>query len=393
MKKLITFLMTAMCMTFMGAMTANAADTVNIGDTNGDGSVNSSDSSDILGYYADISVGNGAETNKNFTDVADINNDGRVDSSDASYVLAYYGYASTIPKNEKPVGIRDYLKIPEKNPETPPATTPVTTMKKPDLSTVTTDLATKPVTSTKKTTATTVVSNEGSTTQTTADSAEVPVTTTEMVNYVLAPEGLYPGAEGSIQYIVNTAELVPHDDIPLYNIKGDNINGGLAYQSNTYYLTDDTKKILNDFAKEHFTDTMTNYDRLAYTWEWLHYNVDYASSWEAYSKIDGLSFSEACFVYKSGQCIQYNGAFAEMMAYMGYDVYLLEKWQRSNFTVQHFMSEVNIGGVGYNTEVGERSYDNPATNYRWMWLFDSSKQEFFGIGQKKPTSYLTGDIK
>ena len=197
------------------------------------------------------------------------------------------------------------------------------------------------------------------------------------MNCVLAPEGLNPGEKGTIEYIINTAELKPHDDIPLYNIKENNIYGGLHYKSNTYYLTDNMKKILNDFAKEHFTEDMTNYDRLKYTWNWLHYNVDYASSWEAYSKISGLSFSEACFVYKSGQCIQYNGAFAEMMAYMGYDVYMLEKWNGANCTNQHFMSEVNIGGVGYNTEVGERSYDSPPYYY-WMWLFDSKRQEFFG---------------
>ncbi len=355
MKKLITFVMTAICMTFMGAMTSNAADKTVIGDTNGDSSVNSSDASDILEYYANISVGMGAATDKNFTAAADINNDGRVDSSDASYVLEYYGYTSTIPEDEEPVGIRDFLKIPEKNPDSAPTTT--------------TALAGKP-------------GINGSTTQTTSNGAETPVTTTEMVNYVLAPEGLDPGKKGSIEYIVNTAELVPHDNIPLYNIKGDNKNGGKPYLSRTYYLTDDTKKILNDFAKEHFTDDMTNYDRLKYTWNWLHFNVDYASSWEAYSKISELSFSEASFVHKSGQCIQYNGAFAEMMAYMGYDVYMLEKWQRSDFTVQHFMSEVNIGGIGYNTEVGERSYDSPP-RYYWMWLFDSSKQEFFGVEEQE----------
>lgn len=351
MKKLITFVMTAMCMTFMGAMTANAAENTVIGDVNGDGSVDASDASAILEYYSRVSTGNSTDTDKTFLASADINNDGTIDSSDASNSLSYYAYVSTLPQNEKAESIRDFLNIPEKAPE-----------------------ADKPTVTTKPTVQTT-----------TADSAELPeTTTTEIVNYVLAPEGLDPGEKGSIKYIINTAKLTPHDDIPLYNIKGDNIQGGLAYQSNTYYLTDDTKKILNDFAKEHFTDDMTNYDRLAYTWEWLHFNVNYASSYEEYSKIWNLSFSEASFVLKSGQCIQYNGAFAEMMAYMGYDVYMLEKWQYG-LSGQHFMSEVMIDGVGYNTEVGERSYDSPP-NYYWMWLFDSSKQEFFGVGQKKPTS-------
>ncbi|MBQ9139331.1 MAG: hypothetical protein IJX61_01830 [Ruminococcus sp.] len=413
MKKLVTFVLTAMCMTFMSAMTSNAADNPTIGDINGDGAVNSSDASLILGYYADISVGTGAVTDEAFTAAADVNGDGIVDSSDASYVLEYYGYISTISENGELVSIRDFLKIPEKNPDI----LPVTTTAKPSgavsstkatstkataaasSTKATSTKATAAVSSTKVTIATTeeastVTSyeNDGAV-QTTTVLTETPAeTTTEIVNYVLAPEGLDPGEKGSIQYIINTAKLTPHDEIPLYNIKGDNMYGGNAYLANTYMLTDKTKEVLNNFAKEHFTDEMTNYDRLEYTWNWLHFNVDYASSWEAYSKISGLSFSEACFVYKSGQCIQYNGAFAEMMAYMGYDVYLLEKWQHG-LSVQHFMSEVMIDGVGYNTEVGERSYDSPP-NYYWKWLFDSSKQEFYGIGQKKPEpAAYTGDKK
>lgn len=366
MKKLITVVMTAMCMTFAGAMTANAADSAVVGDTNGDGVVDASDASDILSYYADISVGMGAIADEKYMAVSDINNDGAIDAADASNVLEYYTYTSTIPETEEIVGIREHLKIPEKK--------PVVTTKP---SSAATTAATKKTTQTNtvKTTVSADLSGAVTTIPTTPD-AESPVTT-EIVNCVLAPEGLNPGEKGTIEYIVNTAELKPHDDIPLYNIKENNIYGGLHYKSNTYYLTDNTKKILNDFAKEHFTEDMTNYDRLKYTWNWLHYNVDYASSWEAYSKISGLSFFEACFVYKSGQCIQYNGAFAEMMAYMGYDVYMLEKWNGANCTNQHFMSEVNIGGVGYNTEVGERSYDSPPYYY-WMWLFDSKRQEFFG---------------
>lgn len=365
MKKFITVVMTAMCMTFAGAMTANAAENAGIGDTNGDGLINSADASEILSFYADVSVGKEPTDDEKFMGVSDINNDEIINSSDASHVLEYYGYTSTIPENEKPKGIREYLKVPENKP-------PVTT--KPSASATTATKATTKTT-TVKTTVSVDLSGVVTTIPTTPD-AEPPVTT-EIVNCVLAPEGLYPGEKGTIEYIVNTAELKPHDDIPLYNIKEDNKYGGLHYKSRTYYLTDDTKKILNDFAKEHFTEDMTNYDRLKYTWNWLHFNVDYASSWEAYSKISELSFSEASFVHKLGQCIQYNGAFAEMMAYMGYDVYMLEKWNGANCTNQHFMSEVNIGGIGYNTEVGERSYDSPP-RYYWMWLFESKKQEFFG---------------
>ena len=331
MKKCITFMVTALCMTFMSAMTSNAADKIIYGDVNGDGAVNSSDATEILNYYAQSLTGKNEDSAKNILEIGDVNEDGSVDSADASFTLEYYSYSSTHKDAE---GIRDFVGNTEESAK--PATT--------------------------------------------AAAAQTPsdTVTTAIVNCVNAPEGLDPGEKGSIKYIINTAKLTPHDEIPLYNIKGDNKNGGKPYLVRNYMLTDETKIILNNFAKEHFTDEMTNYDRLAYTWEWLHFNVDYATTWEQYSKISELSFSEASFVHKSGQCIQYNGAFAEMMAYMGYDVYLLEKWNRPNFTVQHFMSEVMIDGVGYNTEVGERSYDSPP-NYYWMWLFDSKRQEFFGL--------------
>lgn len=331
MKKCITFMVTALCMTFMNAMTSNAADKMIYGDVNGDGAVNSSDATEMLTYYAQSLTGKNNDSAKNILEIGDVNGDGTVDSVDASFTLEYYSYSST---HENVSDIRDF--VGNTGESAKPATTAAAT-------------------------------------QTPSDTV-----TTAIVNCVLAPEGLDPGEKGSVKYIINTAKLTPHDEIPLYNIKGDNKNGGKPYLVRNYMLTDETKIILNNFAKEHFTDEMTNYDRLAYTWEWLHFNVDYATTWEQYSKISELSFSEASFVHKSGQCIQYNGAFAEMMAYMGYDVYMLEKWNRPNFTVQHFMSEVMIDGVGYNTEVGERSYDSPP-NYYWMWLFDSKRQEFFGL--------------
>ncbi len=377
MKKLISFVLTAMCMTLMNGITASSADKIIYGDVNGDGLVNSSDASAILGYYAEISVGNEPAMDKNFTIAGDINDDGKVDSADSSNVLEFYAYVSTTKDNEIS-DIREYLGFTDKKPTaqaTKPASTTATTK-----STTTKATAVIPETMTIKT--------EVAGSSTTGEMSTTPPVTTEIVNIVLAPEGLDPGKEGSIEYIINTAKLTPHDEIPLYNIKGDNQNGGKPYLVRNYYLTDKTKIILNDFAREHFTDEMTNYDRLKFTWNWLHYNVDYASSWEAYSQISELSWSEASFVKKSGQCIQYNGAFAEMMAYMGYDVYMLEKWNRPNFTVQHFMSEVMIDGKGYNTEVGERSYDSGS--YKWMWLFDPNRQEFFGI-EEQPEAEVTGE--
>lgn len=183
------------------------------------------------------------------------------------------------------------------------------------------------------------------------------------------------GEPGSIRYIINTAELKPHDSYPLYNIKGDNKYGGTPYKVRSYTVSENDKKIMDKFAAENFTDDMTNYDKLEYTWSWLHNNVTYADGsqgWNTYNEIISDSFAKACFEKKLGQCIQYNGAFAEMLAYMGYDVYLLEMWNSSNFTNQHFRAEIAVDGVHYSIEVG-----NTKDGY-WMWLFDESAALYHG---------------
>ena len=54
MKKCITFMVTALCMTFMSAMTSNAADKIIYGDVNGDSAVDAADISAINAEDAGI---------------------------------------------------------------------------------------------------------------------------------------------------------------------------------------------------------------------------------------------------------------------------------------------------------------------------------------------------
>jgi len=64
------------------------------GDINGDGVVDSSDASEVLMLYAQVSTG-GDDVSDETKAIADINGDGLVDSSDASLILEYYAYVST----------------------------------------------------------------------------------------------------------------------------------------------------------------------------------------------------------------------------------------------------------------------------------------------------------
>ena len=87
MKKFITVVMTAMCMTFAGAMTANAAENAGIGDTNGDGVINSVDASEILSFYADVSVGKEPTDDEKFMGVSDITNTPAFSDNDNQFNL------------------------------------------------------------------------------------------------------------------------------------------------------------------------------------------------------------------------------------------------------------------------------------------------------------------
>ena len=53
-----------------------------------------------------------------------------------------------------------------------------------------------------------------------------------------------------------------------------------------------------------------------------------------------------------------------MLAYMGYDVYMLEMWLNPDGTNQHFRAEVVIDGQAYSIEVG-----NNGSYAGWLWLF------------------------
>ncbi|MBQ1463712.1 MAG: hypothetical protein IIZ18_02785 [Ruminococcus sp.] len=163
------------------------------------------------------------------------------------------------------------------------------------------------------------------------------------------------------QYKFNDCKLTPHDSYPLYNIKGDK-----PYQSDTFYISDEDRRIMDEFAKEHFTDDMTRYDKLNYLADWLNENVIYAEG-DLYNEIIADSWVKACLAKKLGQCLQYNGAMAEFMAYMGYDVYMLEMWLEGN-SRQHFRSEVNIDGQAYSIEVG-----NASSGYDMKWGFSPIK--------------------
>lgn len=151
---------------------------------------------------------------------------------------------------------------------------------------------------------------------------------------------------------LNAVTLKSHRSFKVYNRQGKKTT------SYTYTLSDKDIKILKAFKEKHFKSGMDRADKLWVTLEWINRNVKYAvgSDW---NKIDSKSWVDAVFTYKLGQCVQYNGAMAAMMAYLGYDVSLVQGYRgtwNTNYW-QHFWVEVKIAGEIYIMETGNYGRD------------------------------------
>lgn len=150
------------------------------------------------------------------------------------------------------------------------------------------------------------------------------------------------------QSILNAAKLKSHKNIPIYNAQGKT-----TVNSGSLILTDNDIAILKKFAADNFKSGMTREEKLMTTLLWINENTTYARG-ENWTKIESKSCTDAIFNYKLGQCLQYNGAMASMMAYLGYDVRLIQGYRgtwNTNYW-QHFWTEVDIGGITYIMETG-----------------------------------------
>lgn len=159
---------------------------------------------------------------------------------------------------------------------------------------------------------------------------------------------------GSSQSRLNAATLKSKRSYKVYNTQGK--KSTLAWKQ---ALSDNDIKILKKFAKKHFTEDMSREEVLKITLDWINRNVTYASG-DLWYEISGMSYVEAIFTHKKGQCVQYNGAMAAMMAYLGYDVELIQGYRYSRTTGakwQHFWVEAEINGNTYVFETGNYGKD------------------------------------
>lgn len=381
---------TVMCSAMFTAVPAIADDVFIMGDISNDGMIDSIDATEILQYYSGNSTGNPIEWSEEKKKSADIDEDGEILAIDATWVMMYYAYLSTADSPQIH-DIREYRDCTEtlENVDFGLDMPDLHAAQSFDEETNELTLSWKPLDNISGYKFE-FYSPEGKTEEI-LQSTEYKIT---LDQNILSSESTYTYRYNITPYIdlydlhkepsvwisesvnptkiiVDSAELTPHDTYPLYNIKGDE-----PFYSTSYKVTDADRQIMDDFAEEHFTPYMTNYDKLEYTWRWINKNVTYAAG-DLYYEIWSYSWVRACLVEKMGQCLQYNGALAEMLAYYGYDVYMLEMWTDTAKTQQHFRGEVNINGQAYSIEVG-----NDGKYSGWMWFFRPIDSSIEGIDEE-----------
>lgn len=162
--------------------------------------------------------------------------------------------------------------------------------------------------------------------------------------------------------LLNNAELNPHRTITVYDQQK---GKGKEKVDFTFTLSDRDIEIIEQFAAENFPEDSSLAEKLYITHQWIHYNNDYAYAGWKWNEIVGCSYVDAIFNHRLGQCVQYNGAMASVLAYYGYEVYMVKGYTDSGN--QHFWTQVEIDGHTYMVECG-----NSGKNGDW-W------QEFFNL--------------
>lgn len=148
----------------------------------------------------------------------------------------------------------------------------------------------------------------------------------------------------------------------------------------TVTITKKDKKTLDNFAKKHFKKGWTDIQKAQYTLEWINKNVRYAYGGK-YNKIAKCSYVEAIFSKKCGQCLQYNGAYAMFLTYLGYDARIIQGWRGTDMKNKwsHYWCEIKIDGKWYLMETG-----NMEDSGGWMYFCQPYRNTGGYLLNKKP---------
>ncbi len=170
-------------------------------------------------------------------------------------------------------------------------------------------------------------------------------------------EAVYLSSHDGIA-LLSGAPKVKVKKIKIINVKK---KKSKLYRTET--LTDKDKKIIKEFFYNKYKGKNPSRAEMAeYAFNWIHYKVKYDYKYTC----GNLSYTEAIFKKRKGQCRQYNGAMAKVLAYLGYESRIIYGTRKSG--TQHFWCEVKLGGRWYLVETGNE--DKNSDWQHFVTLYD-----------------------
>ena len=168
------------------------------------------------------------------------------------------------------------------------------------------------------------------------------------------PERSIPLRYDTLAEELNSAELTPKDTVEVKHLR-DSVDMYWDVE-----ITDEDKAIIDSLFAALPQDA-TNLEKIYAAYRYIQMNYSYARGWELYSQIWDKTPVDAVFNYHLAQCLQYNGAMAEVLAYMGYDVMIVESMRGRAFDEDgvswdywnHYWMELYLNGNTYLIEVGQ----------------------------------------
>lgn len=169
-----------------------------------------------------------------------------------------------------------------------------------------------------------------------------------------------------IAAIVNGSVGEPKKSFKVFDVQGKKAK--VAWKNG---ISDNDRRIMANFNANYLTNDMAPYDRIWYTFYFIHRKVFYATG-ELYSTISSRTYVDAIFNQRLGQCVQYNGAIIAYMANMGLKVKLLQGYRGKSMDNkwQHFWGQVKLSnGQVYVIETGNYGNDG-----NWYYFFKPYSQ-------------------
>ena len=186
------------------------------------------------------------------------------------------------------------------------------------------------------------------------DDPDAPAALGALEGVTYYPERSIPLRYDTLAEELNSAVLTPKSTLGFKCLRDK------PYVTWEYKITDQDKAVIESLFAA-LPKNATNLEKIYAAYKYIQMNYSYARGWDLYSQIWDKTPVDAVFNYHLAQCLQYNGAIAEVLAYMGYDVKIVEGMRGRAFNEDgvsedkwnHYWMELYLNGNTYLIEVGQ----------------------------------------